>query len=118
MTAVEQIEERVGTHLGVAEKVMAEVGKVVVGQREMVEGLLWGLLADGHVLLEGVPGLAKTTTVKSLSRALQPYSRPAVFRDCGCRRMVQQRSLPCHHARSVGWRQACRQPVGDEERVV
>ena len=70
MTAVEQIEERVGTHLGVAEKVMTEVGKVVVGQREMVEGLLWGLLADGHVLLEGVPGLAKTTTVKSLSRAL------------------------------------------------
>ena len=45
MSAVEQIEARVGTQLGVAEKVIAEVGKVIVGQREMIEGLLWGLLA-------------------------------------------------------------------------
>ena len=47
-----------------------EVGKVIVGQRYMVDRLLIALLADGHVLLEGVPGLAKTTAVKTLARAL------------------------------------------------
>jgi MoxR-like ATPase len=70
MIAVEQIQARVEGHRLVAQLVMDEVGKVIVGQREMIEGLLWGLLADGHVLLEGVPGLAKTTAVKALSRTL------------------------------------------------
>ena len=46
------------------------VGKVVVGQREMVEGLIIGMLCDGHVLLEGVPGLAKTLTVSTLASAI------------------------------------------------
>lgn len=47
-----------------------EVGRVIVGQRDMVQGLLIGLLTAGHVLLEGVPGLAKTLTVSTLARAL------------------------------------------------
>ena len=47
-----------------------EVGRVVVGQRGLVDGLLIGLLAGGHVLVEGVPGLAKTTAVRSLAQAL------------------------------------------------
>lgn len=47
-----------------------EVGRVVVGQREMVQGLLIGLLTAGHVLLEGVPGLAKTLTVSTLAQGL------------------------------------------------
>ncbi|HEY6036332.1 MAG TPA: MoxR family ATPase, partial [Kofleriaceae bacterium] len=47
-----------------------EVGKVVVGQREMVERVLIGLLTGGHCLIEGVPGLAKTLTVKTLSQTL------------------------------------------------
>ena len=47
-----------------------EIGRVVVGQRYMIERLLIGLLADGHVLLEGVPGLAKTLTVRTLSDAI------------------------------------------------
>ena len=47
--------------------VMAEAGKVVVGQKGMIEGLLLGLLTGGHVLLEGVPGLAKTLAVKTLA---------------------------------------------------
>ena len=50
--------------------VRAEVGKVLVGQRKMVDGLLMGLLSNGHLLLEGVPGLAKTTAIKALSDAL------------------------------------------------
>jgi MoxR-like ATPase len=47
-----------------------EVGRAVVGQRGLVDGLLIGLLARGHVLVEGVPGLAKTTAVRSLAQAL------------------------------------------------
>jgi MoxR-like ATPase len=47
-----------------------EVGRAVVGQHGLVDGLLIGLLAGGHVLVEGVPGLAKTTAVRSLAQAL------------------------------------------------
>ena len=49
----------------------AEIGKVVVGQRALVDGLLIGLLTNGHVLLEGVPGLAKTLTVKTLAACIR-----------------------------------------------
>lgn len=52
------------------EKTLTEVSKVVVGQREMLEGILMGLLTGGHVLLEGVPGLAKTLTISSVSKAI------------------------------------------------
>jgi MoxR-like ATPase len=52
------------------EQVFAEVGKVVVGQREMIERVMIGLLTGGHCLIEGVPGLAKTLTVKTLSQTL------------------------------------------------
>ncbi len=51
--------------------ILAEVGKVIVGQQSMVERLLIGLLARGHVLLEGVPGLAKTLTVRTLCDVIQ-----------------------------------------------
>lgn len=47
-----------------------EIGKVIVGQEEMVELLLAAILADGHVLIEGVPGVAKTLTAKLLSRSI------------------------------------------------
>ena len=50
--------------------VRAEVGKVLVGQEEMVDRLLLALLADGHVLLEGVPGLAKTLAISTLAAAI------------------------------------------------
>jgi MoxR-like ATPase len=46
------------------------LGKAVVGQEEMISRLLVGLLTDGHILLAGVPGLAKTTAIKSLAQAL------------------------------------------------
>jgi MoxR-like ATPase len=49
---------------------LAEINKVIIGQRYLVERLVIGLLANGHVLLEGVPGLAKTLSVKSLAAAL------------------------------------------------
>ena len=50
--------------------VMAQVGRVVVGQRDMVERVLIGLLTGGHCLIEGVPGLAKTLTVKTLAQTI------------------------------------------------
>jgi len=48
-----------------------EIAKAVIGQEGMIEGLLIGLFCEGHILVEGVPGLAKTTTVKALSSALE-----------------------------------------------
>ena len=55
---------------GAVENLKKEIGKVIVGQDQMIELLLAGLLADGHVLIEGVPGVAKTLTAKLLSRAI------------------------------------------------
>ena len=52
------------------DRMLAEVGKVVVGQKDMVEGILMGLLTGGHVLLEGVPGLAKTLTISTVSKTI------------------------------------------------
>ena len=51
-------------------RIKEEISKVVVGQEKMIEGLLAGLLCRGHILLEGVPGLAKTTTVNALAKTL------------------------------------------------
>ena len=52
------------------DELKAEIGKVIVGQEQMVELLLAGILADGHILIEGVPGVAKTLTAKLLSRVI------------------------------------------------
>jgi len=52
-------------------QVRTQMARVIVGQRQLVDRLLIGLLADGHLLLEGAPGLAKTTAVKALSRTIQ-----------------------------------------------
>ena len=54
----------------IIENIKTEISKVLVGQDKMVEGLLAGLLCRGHILLEGVPGLAKTTAVNALSKTL------------------------------------------------
>ena len=47
-----------------------ELAKAVIGQETMIEGLIIGLLCDGHILIEGVPGLAKTTTINALAKTL------------------------------------------------
>lgn len=56
--------------IDIINQIRSEVAKVVVGQEKMIDGLLIGLLCDGHILIEGIPGLAKTTTVKALSQSL------------------------------------------------
>ncbi|HTG54702.1 MAG TPA: AAA family ATPase [Niabella sp.] len=56
---------------GFVDRLKQEVGHIIVGQAHMLDRLLIGLLSNGHVLLEGVPGLAKTLTIKSLATAIQ-----------------------------------------------
>ena len=70
MTDVNAQTERIRREAAFLEDLTEEIGRVIVGQEKLVEGLLIGLLADGHVLLEGVPGLAKTLAVSSLAGAL------------------------------------------------
>ena len=71
---VHQIKDRVAQQSETIHRLQAELGKTIVGQKEMISRLLVGLLTNGHVLLEGVPGLAKTTAIKSLAQALAPSS--------------------------------------------
>lgn len=68
---IRQLNDRIAASGKFIETLRAEVGKVIVGQSYMLDRLLIGLLSNGHVLLEGVPGLAKTLTIRSLSEAIQ-----------------------------------------------
>jgi len=67
---VHQIRDRVAEQTEKVHRLRFELGKAIVGQDEMITRLLVGLLTDGHILLEGVPGLAKTTAIKSLAASL------------------------------------------------
>ena len=67
---IRELNERIHQNSAFIELLNMELNKTVVGQKHMVERLLIGLLANGHVLLEGVPGLAKTLAIKSLSSAI------------------------------------------------
>lgn len=71
MTDIRELNERIQRESAFINLLLMEVGKVIVGQRYMIERLLIGLLSNGHVLLEGVPGLAKTLSVKTLAAAIQ-----------------------------------------------
>ena len=65
------INEKVKKESHFIEAVLLEMQKVIVGQRYLLERLMVGLLANGHVLLEGVPGLAKTMAVKTLASTIK-----------------------------------------------
>jgi MoxR-like ATPase len=65
-----EIKRRVENYAGKFNALKAEIGRVIVGQEEIVEGTLLALMAGGHVLLEGVPGLGKTLLVRTLGEAL------------------------------------------------
>ncbi len=67
---IEELNARIRAESAFVEKIRTEIAKVVVGQLYVVDRLLIGLLTNGHILLEGVPGLAKTLTVSSLAKAL------------------------------------------------
>ena len=76
---VEAVRREVEQHAPQINQLRESVGKVIVGQRYMVERLLVGLLANGHVLVEGVPGLAKTTAVNALAQAMSCVFRRIQF---------------------------------------
>tara|TARA_B100000315_G_scaffold115297_1_gene105832 strand:- start:9586 stop:10581 length:996 start_codon:yes stop_codon:yes gene_type:complete len=70
-SGITAINEKVRKESSFVEALLMETEKVIVGQKYLLERLLVGLLSNGHVLIEGVPGLAKTTAVKTLSSAIQ-----------------------------------------------
>ena len=71
MTTIRELNEAVEREALFLQGLVAEVNKVIVGQEKLIERLIIGLLADGHILLEGVPGLAKTLAVNTLAQAVQ-----------------------------------------------
>ncbi|MDX2200337.1 MAG: AAA family ATPase [Phycisphaerae bacterium] len=76
---VQQIGELVRQQYSHFERLLTELRRVIVGQDKLLKKLLIGLLADGHILLEGVPGLAKTTAVSCLARAIHTSFRRIQF---------------------------------------
>lgn len=68
---VKQIGERVAKEAVLLEKIRTEIGRVIVGQEKLIDRLLLALLCNNHVLIEGVPGLAKTLTVTTLAKCIQ-----------------------------------------------
>jgi MoxR-like ATPase len=79
MTNIQELNSRVAEASAFTDLLTAELGKVIVGQKQMVERLLVGLLCNGHILIEGVPGLAKTTAVKTLADCIQTRFRRIQF---------------------------------------
>ena len=73
---IRELNERIERQSAFVTNLMAGMDQVIVGQKHLVESLLIGLLADGHILLEGVPGLAKTLAIKTLASLIDSkYSR-------------------------------------------
>nr|NQU94048.1 AAA family ATPase [Bacteroidota bacterium] len=70
-TNIRELNEKIQQESSFIDLINLEMSKVIVGQKHMVERLLIGLLSNGHILLEGVPGLAKTLAIKSLASAIE-----------------------------------------------
>ena len=69
-TDIRELNEKIQRESQFLDLINLEMNKVIVGQKHMTERLLIGLLANGHILLEGVPGLAKTLAIKSMASAI------------------------------------------------
>ena len=67
---IKELNDRIQSESAFVDILTMEMGKVIVGQKHLVENLLIGLLANGHILLEGVPGLAKTLAINTLANAV------------------------------------------------
>lgn len=67
---IQELNERIAQESAMVDALQMEIRKNIVGQKHMVESLLIGLLSNGHILLEGVPGLAKTLTITTLAKAI------------------------------------------------
>jgi MoxR-like ATPase len=89
-SAIRELNEKVQHESVFTDRLKKEIKKAIIGQEAMIDRLILSLLANGHVLLEGVPGLAKTLAIKTLASAvhckIQPhsvYSRPFARRFIG-----------------------------------
>ncbi len=69
-TSIKELNDRIQRESAFVDLLSMEMGKVIVGQKHLVENLMIGLLANGHILLEGVPGLAKTLAINTLAQAV------------------------------------------------
>ena len=76
-TGISALNEQVQQASAFARPLFSEIGKVIIGQNYLVERLVIGLLANGHVLLEGVPGLAKTRSTTRKPAPLPPGAAPS-----------------------------------------
>lgn len=76
---IQELNERIHRESAFVDTLIREIGQVIVGQRYMVERILVALLSNGHILLEGVPGLAKTLTVNTLADAIHTSFRRIQF---------------------------------------
>jgi MoxR-like ATPase len=73
---IRELNERIESNSAFVNMITAGMGKVIIGQKHLIDSLLIGLLSDGHILLEGVPGLAKTLAIKTLASLVDAkYSR-------------------------------------------
>jgi MoxR-like ATPase len=79
MTDIKALNEKIQRESAFVDLLTMEIGKIIVGQKYMVERLLIGLLSNGHILLEGVPGLAKTLAIKTLAATIQAKFRRLQF---------------------------------------
>ncbi len=77
--SIEEITQHVRQHAGFIEKIREEISRVIVGQEYLIERMILGLLTGEHILLEGVPGLAKTTAVKALAQTINARSSRVQF---------------------------------------
>jgi len=72
---ISELNERIRAESAFVDGLTGEMHKVIIGQRRVIERLLIGLLADGHILLEGVPGLAKTLMISTLAKSINATFR-------------------------------------------
>ena len=79
MKTIRELNEAVAQEAIFLQDLLAEVNQVIVGQEKLIERLLIALLADGHILLEGVPGLAKTLAIKTLAQTMQAHFQRIQF---------------------------------------
>ena len=101
--AIDSAQPKVDALAPILQALRDQVARRVVGQRDMVDRLLIGLLADGHLLLEGVPGLAKTTAVKALAQALGALQAAGILPDATVApALARALSLPAAAAASEG----------------
>lgn len=76
---MEELTRQIEQQHALVNQIRSEIGKVLVGQQELIDGLLMGLFTKGHILIEGVPGLAKTSAVKALADTVQAHFKRIQF---------------------------------------